>query len=201
MVVNSAGRRRNVMMIGPTLEGIVKLVIAVAIIGLVLGLALARTELLNPKRTQVEAKIMEQKALIEAQRESIDLDTYRKEQELYLKARQQREEENLAYQRELHRATLWLLSTGGIIVALGIALGIAALGVGKAISMVIITQSIHRAQTYESRIQELRSVVRRLARANEELERELEHLRREHAALLMESQKTLLWKEVEECAA
>ena len=189
------------MMIGPTLEGIVKLVIAVAIIGLVLGLALARTELLNPKRTQVEAKIMEQKALIEAQRESIDLDTYRKEQELYLKARQQREEENLAYQRELHRATLWLLSTGGIIVALGIALGIAALGVGKAISMVIITQSIHRAQTYESRIQELRSVVRRLARANEELERELEHLRREHAALLMESQKTLLWKEVEECAA
>ena len=201
MVVNSAGRRRNVMMIGPTLEGIVKLVIAVAIIGLVLGLALARTELLNPKRTQVEAKIMEQKALIEAQRESIDLDTYRKEQELYLKARQQREEENLAYQRELHRATLWLLSTGGIIVALGIALGIAALGVGKAISMVIITQSIHRTQTYESRIQELRSVVRRLARANEELERELEHLRREHAALLMESQRTLLWKEVEECAA
>lgn len=183
-------------MVNYSLSGIAKLVIVVAIIGILLGLTLSGTELFNPQRSQVEAKVMEQKAFIEAQRESIDLETYRKEQEIRLEMLKRQKEEELAYQRNLHQLLLALLQTSGIIVAAGIALSIVAVGIGKAVSLIATSLAAHRA--YQARIQELRTTVRRLARANEALERELERQRR-RLAELMESRTVPIWEEVERC--
>ncbi len=185
-------------MINVMLEGLVKLILIIAIIGIVLGLMLSNTELLNPKRAQVETMIMEQKASVEAQRRSIELEAYRKEQEIRLKGLQQREEESLAYQRALHQVTLELLMTGGTIIAVGIALGLAALGIGKAFSLATTASESHKA--YQKRTQELQAVVQRLIRANRELEREVEHLRRKLAEST-EMQGKPLWEEAEKCAA
>jgi len=189
-------KEEEVKMVNYSLGGIAKLVIVVAIIGILLGLALSNTELLNPKRSQVEAKIREQKASLEAQRESMNLEAYRKEQEIRLEMLKRRKEEELAYQQNLHQLLLALFQTSGIIVAVGIALSIAAIGIGKAASLVATSLAAHRA--YQARIQELRTTVWRLARANEELERELERQRRKLAELI-ESRTVPIWEEAERC--
>lgn len=87
---------------------LVFLVLLLVVIGLVAGLALSNSDLINPYRNRAEAERIRQEAAIQAQREAIDIQTYQREQELHLQALEQQQADERAYRQALWPSALSL---------------------------------------------------------------------------------------------
>lgn len=155
------------MMVNNSVTGaLVLLILAVVVIGLVAGLALSNSDLVNPYRNQAEAERMRQEVAIQAQRKAIDLQTYQREQELRLQALEQQQADEQAYRQARQKTGLALLQIGGLVIIGAVGVAIVMIGGAAAFSTI-------RLRPARAGEEELRVLVRRLARENERLHREL----------------------------
>ncbi len=166
------------MQINHSITGaLVFLILAVIVIGVLLGLALADTDILNPHRSEAEAERIRQEAAIQAQREAIDLQAYQREQELRLQALEQQQADERAYrlaQQEVSLSLLRLAGMAGMVAFTVLALAGACLLIAWARRLWI--QSSPEGHV-------LREQVYSLNRENERLIRRLSSLEKEMAAI------------------
>ncbi len=166
------------MMINNSVTGaLVLLILTILVIGLVAGLALSDSDLVNPYRNQAEAERMRQEAAIQAQREAVDLQTYQREQELRLQALEQQQADERAYRQAWQETKLSFLRTAGTTVVIAIDLALLVLAI--AVAFRIIAQARHVWTQSSAEVQELRAQRRHLARENERLTRRLSLLEQE----------------------
>lgn len=158
---------------------LVLLVIVMVAIGLLAGLALSDSDLINPYRNQAEAERIRQEAAIQAQREAIDLQTYQREQELRLLALEQQQADERAYRQSWQETKLALLRTAGTTVIITVNLALLILAI--ALAFRLIAQARHTWMQSSAEVQSMREQVRRLARENERLTRRLNLLEQEMA--------------------
>jgi len=168
------------MMVNNSVTGaLVLLVLAMVVIGLVVGLALSNSDLVNPYRSQAEAERIRQEAALQSQRETIDLQAYQREQELRLRALEQQQADERAYRQARQETQLFLMRMAGTtIVAI---LDLALLILFIAVAFRIIAQARRVWTQSSAEVQELRAQMRRLARENERLTRQLNALQQEMA--------------------
>ena len=106
----------------------IKVLLVIAVLALLLGLVLANTEILNPKRTQLELEEKKERTTIELERQ--------REQALIDLERQRRQmEEDLAFRHAMHQVILDLTVVIGVLFGFG-------LMVGTALGIVLITRSL-----------------------------------------------------------
>ncbi len=168
------------MMVNNSVTGaLVLLILTILVIGLVAGLALSNSDLLNPYRNQAEAERMRQEAATQAQREAIDLQTYQREQELHLQALEQQQADERAYWQARQETQLSLMRLAGTTIMATIDLALLILAI--AVAFRIIAQARHVWTQSSAEVQDLRARMRRLAQENERLTRRLNLLEREMA--------------------
>lgn len=168
------------MMVNNSVTGaLVLLILIILVIGLVAGLALSHSDLVNPYRNQAEAERMRQEAATQAQREAIDLQTYQREQELRLQALEQQQADEQAYRQAWQETKLSFLRTAGTTVVIAIDLALLILAIAAAVRIIAQARRVWTQSSAE--VQELRKQMRHLARENERLTRRLNLLEQEMA--------------------
>lgn len=158
---------------------LVFLVIMLVVIGLVAGLALSNTDLMNPYRNQAEAERIQQEAAIQTQRATIDLQAYQREQELRLQALEQQQADERTYRQAQRAVELFLLRVAGTTIAITVGLALLILAIALAFRFIAQARRIWLQSSAE--VQTMREQARRLARENERLTRRLERLEQEMA--------------------
>ncbi|MBC7226168.1 MAG: hypothetical protein H5T61_02925 [Thermoflexales bacterium] len=158
---------------------LVFLVIMLVVIGLVAGLALSNTDLMNPYRNQAEAERIQQEAAIQTQRATIDLQAYQREQELRLQALEQQQADERAYRQARWAIELFLLRVAGTTIVITVGLALLILAIALAFRIIVYARRIWIQSSAE--VQAMREHARRLARENERLTRRLELLEQEMA--------------------
>ncbi len=156
-----------------------RVILVLVVVGLVTGLALSNSDLINPYRNQAEAERIRQEAAIQARRDAIDLQTYQREQELRLQALEQQQADERAYRQARQAVELFLLRIAGT--ALVMTAGLALLILAIALAFRLIAQARHIWAQSSAEVQTLREQVVRLARENERLTRRLNLLEQEMA--------------------
>jgi predicted Holliday junction resolvase-like endonuclease len=168
------------MMVNNSVTGaLVLLVITTLVIGLVAGLAISNSDLVNPYRNRAEAERIRQEAALQAQREAIDLQTYQREQELRLQALEQQQADERAYRQAWQETKLSFLRTAGTTVVITVDLTLLILAI--ALALRLIAQARHVWIQSSAQVQTMREQMRRLARENERLTRRLNLLEQEMA--------------------
>jgi len=158
---------------------LVLLVITTLVIGLVAGLAISNSDLVNPYRNQAEAERIRQEAALQAQREAIDLQTYQREQELRLQALEQQQADERAYRQSQQEIRLFLLRMAGTTIVVTVDLALLILSIAAAFRIIAQARRVWVQSSAE--VQELRAQMRNLARENERLTRQLNALQQETA--------------------
>jgi hypothetical protein len=162
-------------------NALVKLVIVVIVVGSLMGLAFAGTDLFNPHTSRAKANEMNQDTEYQYQRDAIDLEYYEQEraiqlalQRQQLEFQRQRDRQQLAHQRERDaRALAFMPIRDGIILGMGSLVLLAACG-GLTFQFISLGRKPRHVQRDPWQSPEFRQSRRLLAQANEQWLRYLE---------------------------
>jgi hypothetical protein len=153
---------------------VIALVITLLIAGIIVGLALSQVDLLNYFTSQAEANRMNLETQHQAQRWEIDLEYYRRERAAQAAARQEQYRQDIEHNRERHALEMTLVTVREVALLTAGLLVLLTVGGGLAYYVVSLGRAARSRKADPWQDASLRAYARRLAQANERLERRLE---------------------------